>query len=401
MDLLFKVKNNKTSVSLKDNIAFQPYKTSMQTKVKSILVFWVFVFMGYLTPNASLLAQNDKFIVVLDAGHGGGDPGNVGNGYKEKHIALKVALEVGKELEKNPDIKVIYTRKTDVFVELYKRADIANKADADLFISIHCNSVGNPHPHGTETWVLGEKNTGRNFEVAKKENEVIFLEENYEENYSGFDPSSPESTIAIGIEQEVYVEQSILLARKIENNFVDKAKRKSRGLKQHSLLVIRNTYMPSILVELGFLTNKSEGAFLNSKRGQSIMAKAIRDAVLDYKAELDQNIGTNLIGPGAKASDGLDETSNIYKDITFKVQIAASSKDLATKPYNFKGLNDISKLKSGSLYKYYFGSTSDYAEILRLQEQAKNSGYGSSFVVAFKNGEQINLSEALKNTANK
>jgi N-acetylmuramoyl-L-alanine amidase len=159
--------------------------------------------------------------------------------------------------------------------------------------------------------------------------------------------------------------------------------------------------MPSILVELGFLTNKSEGAFLNSKRGQSIMAKAIRDAVLDYKAELDQNIGTNLLGPSAKASDGLDETSNIYKDITFKVQIAASSKDLATKPYNFKGLNDISKLKSGSLYKYYFGSTSDYAEILRLQEQAKNSGYGSSFVVAFKNGEQINLSEALKNTANK
>ena len=380
------------------NNVFNPSKFYMKTKVNSIIVCCVLAFMGYLTPFQQLLAQNDKFIVVLDAGHGGGDPGNMGNGYKEKHIALKVALEVGKELEKNPSIEVIYTRKTDVFVELYKRADIANKADADLFISIHCNSVGNPRPHGTETWVLGEKNTGRNFEVAKKENEVIFLEENYEENYSGFDPSSPESTIAIGIEQEVYVEQSIILARKIENNFIDKAKRKSRGLKQHSLLVIRNTYMPSILVELGFLTNKSEGAFLNSKRGQSKMAKAIRDAILDYKKELDQNIGSNILGPEATISE--DEV-DIYEDVTFKVQIAASSKNLATKPYNFKGLNDISKLKSGSLYKYYFGSTSDYNKIKRLQEQAKNSGYDSSFIVAFKEGEQIKLSEALQNTANK
>lgn len=373
----------------------------MQTKVNYIIVFWVFLFIGYLTPLNYLHGQNDKFVVVLDAGHGGGDPGNVGNGHKEKHIALKVALQVGKELEKNPDIKVIYTRKTDVFIELYKRADIANKADADLFVSIHCNSVGNPNPHGTETWVLGERNTSRNFEVAKKENEVIFLEENYEENYAGFDPSSPESTIAIGIEQEVYVEQSIILARKIEDNFIKRAKRKSRGLKQESLLVIRNTYMPSVLVELGFLTNKREGAYLNSSKGQSTMAKAIRDAILDYKKELDQNVGANILGIDSNTSETSEVASTLYKDITFKVQIAASSKNLETKSYNFKGLENISKQSSGNLYKYYYGATSDYNEIKRLQEHAKENGYPSSFVVAFKNGGQISLSEILQNDANK
>ena len=178
--------------------------------------------------------------------------------------------------------------KTDVFIELFERANIANKADADLFVSIHCNAH-NSQASGTETFVLGEKNTGRNFDVAKRENEVIFLEDNYQENYAGFDPSSPESTIAIGIEQEVYVEQSIILARKIEDNFISKAKRKSRGLKQASLLVIRSTYMPSVLIEVGFLTNNKEGSYLNTKTGQLKMASSIKDAIIAYKKELDQN----------------------------------------------------------------------------------------------------------------
>ncbi|WP_179344853.1 N-acetylmuramoyl-L-alanine amidase family protein [Winogradskyella ursingii] len=372
----------------------------MQTRTKHILVLLTLTFITSLTSVNRLYAQKDKFVVVLDAGHGGGDSGNRGNGYFEKDIALKVVLEVGKALEQNPDIKVIYTRKKDVFIELYERANIANKADADLFVSVHCNSVANPKPFGTETFVLGEKNTGRNFEVAKRENEVIFLEEDYKQNYAGFDPSSPESTIAIGIEQEVYVEQSIVLARKIEDNFIGKAKRKSRGLKQASLLVIRNTYMPSVLVELGFLTNKSEGAYLNTKAGQQKMAQALRDAIIDYKKEIDQNVGSNILNPTVEKIIDDYEEPLVYKDVTFKVQIAASSKDLEPKAYNFKGLSEITKDKVGKLYKYYYGATSDYNKIKRLQNEAKAKGYQSCFVVAFKNGSQIAVSDALQDASN-
>ncbi|WP_299116732.1 N-acetylmuramoyl-L-alanine amidase [uncultured Winogradskyella sp.] len=374
----------------------------MKTNKNYILVLVLTAFITSLTSFSFAQAPDNRFIVVLDAGHGGKDHGNIGNGYKEKDISLKVMLELGKELEKLKNVKVIYTRKTDTFIDLWKRADIANKADADLFVSIHCNSVANPKPYGTETWVLGEKNTGRNFEFAKRENEVIFLEEDYEKNYAGFDPSSPESTIAIGIEQEVYVEQSILLARKIEDAFKNKVKRKSRGLKQKSLLVIRNTYMPSVLVELGFLTNKREGAFLNTKAGQSKMAKAIKEAIIDYKNELDQNIGESIFVDTDETIIETDtaeverQTTRVIEDVTFKVQIAASSRKLETKPYNFKGLSDISRESLNNLYKYYYGATSDYNQAKFLEETAKSKGYTSCFIVAYKNGKRIPVEEALK-----
>ena len=367
----------------------------MQTINKHSLVFFLLISITLISFQNKLHAQKDKFIVVLDAGHGGDDSGNTGNGYREKNIALKVTLEIGKALSKVSGIKVIYTRKTDVFIELHERATIANKADADLFVSIHCNSVKNKRPFGTETWVLGEKNTSRNFEVAKRENEVIFLEENYSEHYEGFDPSSPESTIAIGIEQEVYIEQSIALARKIENSFIKKAKRKSRGLKQGSLLVIRNTYMPSVLVELGFLTNKKEGAYLNTKKGQSKMADAIKNAIIEYKKEIDQNIGINVSNDDESSETKVENNTQIIKDVTFKVQIAASSRNLAPKAYNFKGLSSITKAKIGKLYKYYYGSTSDYIKIKSLHNTAKEKGYSTSYIVAFKDGKQIKLSDAL------
>ena len=333
--------------------------------------------------------------MVLDAGHGGGDSGNIGNGHSEKNIALKVTLEIGKALEKNPNIKVIYTRKTDVFIELFERANIANKADADLFVSIHCNAHSS-QASGTETFVLGEKNTGRNFDVAKRENEVIFLEDNYKENYAGFDPSSPESTIAIGIEQEVYVEQSITLARKIEDNFMNKAKRKSRGLKQASLLVIRNTYMPSVLVELGFLTNNSEGNYLNTKNGQSKMADAIKYAILDYKNELDQNIGSHIVGIDNDTKSIEDEVVLTAEGVSFKIQIAASSKALEPKSYNFKGLSEISREKVGKTYKYFSGNTSDYKKAKQLQDKARSNGYRDAFIVAYKDGTKIDVANAFK-----
>ena len=371
----------------------------MQTTRKYILVSSMLLFITSLTSFTRLYAQGDKFIVVLDAGHGGGDSGNIGNGHSEKNIALKVTLEIGKALEKKPNVKVIYTRTTDVFIPLHKRATIANKVDADLFVSIHCNAHSS-QASGTETWVLGERNTARNFEVAKRENEVIFLEDNYEENYAGFDPSSPESTIAIGIEQEVYVEQSIILARKIEDSFTKAAKRRSRGLKQESLLVIRNTYMPSVLVELGFLTNNREGAYLNSKNGQSKMANAIKDAILDYKKELDQNIGSSILVVDSRIRESLEDISFTSKDVTFKVQIAASKNDLAPKSYNFKGLSEISREQTGKIYKYFSGRTSDYNKVKQLQGKAKSNGFPDAFIVAYKNGKEINVKEAIKDASN-
>lgn len=370
----------------------------MRTKFNPLIVFKLFLFIIVLTPVVSAQAPDDRFIVVLDAGHGGHDPGNLGNRYKEKNIALNVTLQVGKALEKNKDIKVIYTRTRDVFLELYERSAIANSADADLFVSIHCNSH-NSNASGTETFVLGVANTERNLAVARKENEVIYLEDNYEKNYGGFDPSSPESTIGIQIEQEEYVNQSIILARKIEDNFSQKLKRKSRGLKQASLWVMHNTYMPSVLIELGFLTNKSEGAFLNSKDGQIKMARSIKEAIIEYKSLLDQNVGDNFfyIDNDEALSD---EKPLIVENVIFKVQIAASKKDIEPKSYNFKGLNTISKLKINNLYKYYYGNTSDYNEVLKMKEEAKLKGYTSCFIVALRDGKNISVSEALKTVSN-
>jgi N-acetylmuramoyl-L-alanine amidase len=371
----------------------------MNTIIKfQLLTLTIFLFSLDLQ---QLHAQNnsDKFVVVLDAGHGGHDPGNLGNGYKEKSIALNIVLEVGEVLEKNPQIKVIYTRKTDVFLKLHERAAIANKADADLFVSVHCNSFSN-NAHGTETFVLGLHANERNFNVAKKENEVIFLEDDYEKHYEGFDPNSPESMIGLTLMQEEYLDQSILLANLVESNFTGKLKRKSRGVKQAGFWVLHNTYMPSVLIETGFLTYKPEGSYLNSNKGQHQMASAIKDAILSYKESLDQNVGV-VISPTVE-NDVLTEVINeqVYEDVVFKVQIAASSRKLAPKSYNFNGLETISREEHDKLYKYFYGNTSDYNAVKRLQVVAKEKGYKSCFIVAYKNGNQVSLNEVLKSSAN-
>ena len=280
----------------------------MPINKNTLYLFFVLTLTLSLSKNVKAQDNDEKFVVVIDAGHGGKDPGRPTKfGYKEKDIALRVALNVGKALEKLPEFKVIYTRKTDVFVELKKRASIANKADADLFVSIHCNAH-NSNAYGTETYVLGAKNTERNMHVAQAENEVIFLEDNYEKSYGGFDPSSPESSIAISLEQEVYIQQSVILAKNIETNFSKKLKRKSRGLKQASLLVIRSTYMPSVLVETGFITNKREGDYLNSIKGNNEISNAIFEAIVAYKKELEENVGTDVIPKKDKDSHILTQT---------------------------------------------------------------------------------------------
>ncbi|WP_034044647.1 N-acetylmuramoyl-L-alanine amidase family protein [Wocania ichthyoenteri] len=369
----------------------------MQTNKLLVFVSFIIVLTFSSFINVDNNQTNNKFVVVLDAGHGGKDPGNLGNGYKEKDIALKVVLAIGKELEKDPNIKVIYTRKTDVLVDLFVRGKIANKANADLFVSVHCDSHTS-QAYGAGTFVLGTHRNQTNFEVAKKENSAIFHEEDHEKNYGGFDPNSPESVISIMLGQEEYLDQSIHLASLIQKNFANKLKRKNRNVKQAGFIVLHQTVMPSVLVELGFLTNKKEGAYLNSKKGQREMALSIKDAILEYKKALYLNVSDLAY------IDDLPETTKhskeTYADIIFKVQIAASSKALETKPYNFKGLNNVSRDKENNLYKYYYGETSNYNTIKKLEEEAKATGFKTGYIVAFKDGKKISLTEALKTTAN-
>ena len=335
-------------------------------------------------------SKNDTkpFVVVLDAGHGGKDPGRpTSYGYKEKDIVLDIVLKVGNLLETIDDIKVIYTRKSDIFLELRERANIANKADADLFVSIHCNAH-NSQAHGTETYVLGLHRNESNFKVAQKENEVIFLEDDYDQNYEGFNPSSPESFIGLTLLQEDYLDQSILLASNIQKNFTEKLKRKNRGVKQAGFWVLHNTYMPSVLVETGFITNKSEGDYLNSVKGKKEVSKSIFEAIIDYKSSLNRNVFLDDSEP-----ENQDTSSKIF----FKVQIAAGSKKIALKSYNFGGLKSLSREKSDKLYRYFYGYTNQYNTAIEMKEEAISSGFKNAFIVAYLNGEKISIEKALKN----
>jgi N-acetylmuramoyl-L-alanine amidase len=369
----------------------------MKTKFVAFLVLGLSVLIFTSFQKAT---QNNPgpFVIVLDAGHGGKDPGNMGSGYKEKDIALKIVLNIGAELEKHPDIKVIYTRKTDVFIELYERAAIANRADADLFVSVHCDAFTN-NAYGAGTFVLGLHKSQANFEIAKKENEVIFLEENYEEKYAGFDPSAPESLIGLTLLQEEYLDQSILLASLIQNNFANNLKRKDRSVKQAGFWVLHNTYMPSVLIETGFLTNSKEGAYLNSKKGQNEMAKEIANGILTYKSSLAlaTDNSKNPIIDEEEIGDAIDKTEEmIYDDIIFKVQLAAVKKKINTKPSNFKGLKEVTRDKENGLFKYYYGETSDYNKIQLMKTYAREKGYSTCFIVAYKDGKKVKLSEILK-----
>lgn len=348
---------------------------------------------------SSLEAQTKPFVVVLDAGHGGKDPGNKGNGFIEKDIALNIVLEAGKILEKNKNIQVVYTRKTDVFVGLNDRANIANRADADLFVSVHCNAAANKQAYGTETFVLGLHKSEENFEVAKKENQVIFLEENHEEIYSGFDPNSPESLIGLVILQEEYLQQSIEVASYIQDNFTHQLNRRNRSVKQAGFWVLLKTSMPSVLIEVGFLTNWNEGKYLNSGRGQSDMAKAIAEAILKYYQSEASYSGGGTPNQVENSPNDLQVTiptdEKIYEGIVFKVQLAATSKKMDTRPQNFKGLTNVTAEKDGKLYKYYYQSTSDYHQVLRFQQEARAKGYPDAFIVAYKNGTRVNVTEVL------
>tara|TARA_R110000850_G_scaffold268138_1_gene399416 strand:+ start:13198 stop:14298 length:1101 start_codon:yes stop_codon:yes gene_type:complete len=358
--------------------------------------YFLVIFTLLFTLTGGLLSAQNKFKVVIDAGHGGHDSGASYYGYMEKDIALSVTLIAGAILEKNKDIDVVYTRKTDVFLGLRERADIANKANADLFVSIHANAAKNTSAYGAETFVLGLHRSQENFEVAKKENQVIYLEENYEEIYGDFDPSSPESLIGLTLMQEEYLDQSIELASFIQNNFTQRLKRRDRSVKQAGFWVLYNTYMPSVLVETGFISNRAEGVYLNSRKGQLELGQAIADAIITYYNGIKSSYIASVIPqPLEENTPVAAAESEVYEDVIFKVQIAASKRKLDTKPQNFKGLSAVSRDQESGLYKYYYGSTSDYIQIKNLQQEARQKGYASAFVVAFKKGKKVNLADII------
>jgi len=255
----------------------------------SFLIAIPFFFGGFI-PNETMMPAFRMKKIVLDAGHGGKDPGNLGARSKEKDINLAVTLLVGKYIKENmPDVEVIYTRDDDSYPTVYERPKIANVNKADLFISIHSNSAANKSAFGTETFVMGTKHFEANFDIVKKENSVILLEENYEENYEGFDPTSPESYMMFNLMSKAYIENSLTLADHIETQFRDRVGRKSRGVKQGPFYVLWTPSMPSVLVELGFLSNSEEEKFLMTQEGKEYMASAIYRSIKDYKDQIEIN----------------------------------------------------------------------------------------------------------------
>ena len=362
---------------------------------------------------------NSKFKVVLDAGHGDHDFGATYHGFVEKNINLAIVLKLGKILESDPNVQVIYTRDNDTFVDLVERANIANRANANFFVSVHCNANKNNDAFGSETFVMGLSKSASSLAIAKKENAVITLEDNYKNKYSGYDPNSPESLISATLAQEEYLDQSIELASTIQDGLQNKLNRKSRGVAQAPFMVLHKAFMPRVLVETGFISNLDEGSYLNSEEGQQNIAKTIADAVFRMKVEYfggtmpvidikryekpiikDSTPKVNLQTQTRDTSKEIKKSIELKKLDTnkpiFKTQLKASASKIDTKPENFNGLNNISFVLEKDYYKYMYGETNDYVVAKMQLLEAKTKGYDSAFIVAFRNGVKISLNEALK-----
>ena len=374
----------------------------------------------------TLQAAKKEFVVVIDAGHGGHDPGAIGRKGKEKNINLNVALKLGRLIESNcPETKVIYTRNRDVFVPLHERAEIANKAKADLFISIHTNSIASRSTkiYGTETYTLGLHKTQENLEVAQKENSVILIEDDYKQQYSGFNPNSAESYIIFEFLQDKNMSQSVGLAKLVQQQFRQTAKRTDKGVHQAGFLVLRETSMPSILIELGYITNPNEEAYLLSESGARTMSESIYRAFVNYQQE--QQGGTAV---PAKVPDfpspapeeaPTDERPSAAETVeegaaavaatenfdsgqpVFKIQILTSDRQLSAGSRLFKGLSPVSHYKENGIYKYTYGSDTDYNKVLRTKRTQVDAKFKDAFIIAFKNGEKMNVNEAIREFKNR
>lgn len=370
-------------------------------QIRYQLIFLMLIFLNFCFIPGAIGQENNEYnlkTVVIDAGHGGKDPGTHGVYAKEKDIALSIALKLGTYIEENiPEVKVIYTRTTDIFVPLHERAEIANKNKADLFISVHVDGHESKKPFGTSTYVMGLHKTDENLELAKKENSAILFEEDYTTTYEGFDPTSSESYIMFSFLQNTYLEQSLSYAAFVENEFETRAMRKSRGVKQAGFLVLWKTTMPSVLIETGYLTNPREEKYLRTKNGQEYIASAIYRAFKSYKKVIEDksNFVTQIEETPIRDNREIIEKKDTG-DITFKIQIASSSSSVSTSPDYFKGLNNVEELKIDNIYKYTIGSSSNYSEIIEYKKNIENK-FPDAFIIAVeKSGKLIPVNEALK-----
>jgi len=360
----------------------------------------IFLFIAFIIVSGSASAlKNDKgWIIVIDAGHGGKDPGALGSFCFEKNITLAIALRTGEYIEQNiNNVTVIYTRKNDTFVELRNRANIANKNKADLFISIHANWAKSKNIQGTETFIMGLAKNEQNLEVAMKENEVILRENDYSTKYERFDPKSPESYIMFTLMQNIYKEQSTGLASKIQTQYKENIYRADRGVKQAGFLVLFMTTMPSVLTETGFITNPSEEKYLNSKQGQDFIASAIFRACRDYINEIDSKSGISTI-----KNQDIDTNLNISTpvispagEIVFMVQIASFLSKKDVKSLNFNGLTDVVELDTRDRFRYATGSFADYSAAAKYRKEIE-AVYPYAFVIAVKDNKILPLQEALE-----
>ena len=350
---------------------------------------------------AVALAAKKGFTLVIDAGHGGHDAGALGTFSKEKNINLNVALAFGRLVENNcPGVNVIYTRKTDVFIPLHQRADIANRNKADLFISIHTNALPKgAKAMGLETYTLGMHRASDNFDVAKRENSVILIEKDYKQHYEGFDPSSSESYIMFEFLQDKNMAQSVELAKMVQKRTCAAAARPNKGVKQAGFLVLRETSMPSCLIELGFISTPSEEQFLNSDEGIANMGRGIYQAFCDYLAKYDKSftVPFNPEVSETKEENKEQPQPEEVKDEApmFKVQILTSNVKLKSGSRQLKGRDDADFYKDGNIYKYTVGASTNYNEIYRLRKQLLDQ-FPEAFIIAFKGGQRMNVQKAIE-----
>lgn len=373
---------------------------------------------------AIMSVSANAFTIVLDAGHGGHDAGAVGSFSKEKNINLRHATLVGDMLkERNPEIKVIYTRDKDEFIELKERAGIANRNKADLFVSIHTNSSKNKSANGIETFSLGVSRTKENMEVAMLENSVILLEEDHESKYEGFDPNSTDSYIMFEFMKDQYSQRSIACADFIQTKLIDSSKRTDRGVRQAGFLVLRATSMPSVLVELGFISNREEEKELNNDDRQIENAESIYKGIIAYIHSLEKKGGEQILAGSAVAAavaavavkdtiavtapaDTLAPKQEVKQEtkqesvasdaVVYKLQILVSSTKRSFDDPVFKGLKNIEELKEQIGYKYLIGASNNFNEVMSLKNSVK-ADFPGAFIVAYKDGVRVNVQETLKN----
>ncbi len=353
---------------------------------RHLLFFGIYISIFMLA--TSLSAQNNSTIrkIVIDAGHGGKDPGAIGSSSKEKDIVLSIALKAGKYIqEHHKDVKVIYTRKTDEFIELHRRAQIANESGADLFISIHCNANKSSKPFGTETYVMGLHKSEDNLDVAKTENAAIFYEDDYAEQYEGFNPNSDEDYIVLSMFQSSSIDQSIDLSQKVQSQFKIKASRKDRGVKQAGFWVLYKTTMPGILIEAGFLSNPTEEKYLKSEDGQIVLALAIYEAFTEFKNEYEE-INSALAD--------LSQLNQPEDKVFYRIQFASYKKEKTLDFRKFRGLEEIKMYEHNGLFKYTTGNKTNLDDAIALKQKLKKQGYSDIFIVAFYQVQRISIDEA-------